>query len=90
MRTDYNLFTLYARSMVKQKEVSMFPTELEIAVQRRQYEREAENYRLGKLLRENANTTSVAHRLSLWISAHRSRRQPDCATEPATIAALQS
>ncbi len=89
MRTDYNLFTLYARSMVKQKEVSMFPTELEITMQRREYEREAENYRLNKQLRESTGATSAAHRLSLWISARRPRRQPDCPGET-SVAALQS
>ncbi len=90
MRTDYNLFTSYDRSMVQQKEVSMFPTALEISVQRRQYEREAENYRLRKQLREDAGKTSAAQRLSLWISARRRRQQPDCTAETPAVTALQS
>lgn len=76
--------------MVKQKEVSMFPTELEIAEQRRQFEREAANYRLSKELRSSTGAPSIAHRLSLWIGSRRPQRQSDCSAESVTITALQS
>ncbi len=67
----------------------MFPTELEIAVQRRQFEREAANYRLSQQLRENTGATSAIRRLSLWISTRRWQRQPRPCTETTSIAALQ-
>ncbi len=68
----------------------MFPTELEITMQRRQFEREAANYRLSQQLRENTGTTSAIQRLSVWISARRSQRQPQPCAEKTTVVVLQS
>lgn len=60
----------------------MFPTELEITMQRRQYERDAANHRLAMQLRGNTSQPTLAQRISrrvnLRVSVGRTQAQSPC------------
>ena len=53
----------------------MFPTEIEMKVQRQRLEQEAENYRLVKLLREDADQPTLLERIRSRVNMSAAPRQ---------------
>ena len=51
MRTDYILFSQYAKSRYRAKEITLFPSEFELHFRQRELQRAAEHHRLVQSLR---------------------------------------
>ena len=76
MRTDYNLFSqyiIYKKS--ERKEVTMFPTELELEMHRQEMRRAADNQRLIQFVQEGNAQPTLLRRLRTRLSANSSEKE---------------